>query len=115
MPRVNSAGGALCDPKLARQLAAITPALDAVDARQRRQSAPVKQRGNPRGLTAHPQQNAFAVIEHLAGKAKLARDPPHGGPKAHALHASAHAHLKLRPRSDGHPITTALQAPITWC
>ena len=90
---MRAAARTLGDSEFSRKLAAIGPAFDPVDPRQRRQLAfdAVEQRGDARSIAADPQQHAFAVIENFAGKAEFARNAPNGRPKADALYPSAHA------------------------
>ncbi len=67
-------------------------ALDPVDARQWRQPRlePRDQPAEVGLVAADAQKHAFAVVEHLAGKAELAGDAPHRRAEAHTLHSPAH-------------------------
>ena len=69
--RVSGAAATIGDTEFSRYVAAIVPAFDPVNPRERRKSLfdAFEQRGDVRFLAPNTQQNALAVIEDFAGKA----------------------------------------------
>ena len=88
------------DLELGGELAEVLPRLDALDARERRRllAEPRDEQREHLRLAARADQQALAVVLHLADHAELARELPHRRAEPDALHPAADPDLDAQLR-----------------